>query len=164
MTDENANAGGNGKPAGRNNTNIMRDAFYIFLILAAVIGIAGYALSRGVNAQHIAILGYVAFSTVIIAFAAAVLFAIVNGSVSLYGIISEPDTTSTLCNGKPKASLSRFQFLVFTFVVAGLFLMLSIKAEEFVDIPNSVLMLIGLSGGGFIISKAVGHKPKDGGE
>jgi hypothetical protein len=34
--------------------------------------------------------------------------------------------------GSTKASLSRFQFLLFTFVIAGLFLLLSIEAGTFV--------------------------------
>ena len=58
-------------------------------------------------------------------------------------------------DGNPKASLARFQFLLFTFVVAGLFLLLSIEAGTFVEIPNNVLALIGISGGSFLVSKGV---------
>lgn len=54
-----------------------------------------------------------------------------------------------------KASLSRFQFLVFTFIVAGLFLLLSIEAGAFVEVPPTVLGLIGISGGSFIVSKGI---------
>ena len=54
-----------------------------------------------------------------------------------------------------KASLSRFQFLIFTFVVAGLFLLLSIEAGAFVEVPPTVLGLIGISGGSFIVSKGI---------
>lgn len=54
-----------------------------------------------------------------------------------------------------KASLSRFQFLIFTFVVAGLFLLLSIEAGAFVEVPPTVLGLVGISGGSFIISKGI---------
>jgi hypothetical protein len=55
----------------------------------------------------------------------------------------------------PKASLSRFQFLVFTFVIAGLFLLLSIQKGTFVDIPTNVLGLLGVSAGSYLVSQAV---------
>lgn len=134
-----------------------RNVLFILGFLVLVSAIAGYAIHEGAKPSHIALIGFIAFSAVVIAFAAAVLWEIVNGTIDLYGIISEPaDVVDG--KGKPKASLSRFQFLVFTFVVAGLFLMLSIEAGAFVNIPNNVLGLIGLSGGGFIVSKAVGQR------
>ena len=63
--------------------------------------------------------------------------------------------------GAAKASLSRFQFLIFTFVIAGLFLMLSIETGAFVDIPQNVLLLLGISGGSFLVSKGVGKGQSD---
>jgi hypothetical protein len=140
----------------------MRNTAFVLGFLILVIAVGAYAMSRGVRAADIALLGFIAFSAVIVAFAAAVLWEIIRGNIDLYGIISEPQDVARI-NGKPKASLSRFQFLVFTFVVAGLFLMLSIEAGGFVNIPENVLVLIGLSGGGFIVSKGVGHKKDQGG-
>ena len=137
-----------------------RNVLFVLAFLVLVSAIAGYAVYKGATAADIALIGFIAFSAVIVAFAAAVLWEIFDGTIDLYGIISEPQGVADR-DGKPKASLSRFQFLVFTFVVAGLFLMLSIEAGTFVNIPNNVLMLIGLSGGGFIVSKAVGHKKPD---
>jgi hypothetical protein len=55
----------------------------------------------------------------------------------------------------PKASLSRFQFFVFTFVVGGLFLILSLENGQIIEIPNSVLGLLGISGGSYLISKGM---------
>ena len=97
-------------------------------------------------------------SLVILGFASVVLYKILNGEIELDGIISEP--------GKTKASLSRFQFLIFTFVIAGLYLVLSLESGTFVDIPESVLVLLGISGGSYLVSKGIGGKkgPKDGGE
>jgi hypothetical protein len=67
-----------------------------------------------------------------------------------------PDALAAAIRRVPtKASLSRFQFLVFTFVVAGLFLLLSIEAGAFVEVPPTVLGLIGISGGSFIVSKGI---------
>jgi hypothetical protein len=53
-----------------------------------------------------------------------------------------------------KASLSRLQLLACSFVIAGLFLLLSIKAGTFVEIPNNVLALLGVSAGSYLVSKA----------
>ena len=58
-------------------------------------------------------------------------------------------------HGTGKTSLSRFQLLLFTFVIAGTFLVLSLEAGAFVEIPTSVLILLGISGGSFVISKAI---------
>ena len=41
-------------------------------------------------------------------------------------------------------------------VVAGLFLLLSIDAGTFVDIPTNVLALLGISGGSYLVAKGVG--------
>jgi hypothetical protein len=131
---------------------------FVVAFVALVIAVSYWAVIKGANATHISIVGFTAFSIIIVAFAAAVLWKIVNGEVKLAGLISELDEDDKSKMGK--ASLSRFQFLIFTFVVAGLFLMLSIETGGFVEIPTNVLGLLGISGGSFIVSKAVGMKPK----
>lgn len=60
-----------------------------------------------------------------------------------------------------KASLARLQALIFTFVVAALFVIFSLDIGNFVEIPESVLGLLGISGGTFLISKGI-SKEKDG--
>ena len=94
-----------------------------------------------------------------------VLFAILlgkmlNGQIDMNFLISEE-------NGH--ASLSRFQFLVFTFVIAGSYLLLlswalgctgddcpKLIADNVLQLPNipaGVLGLIGISGGSYVIAK-----------
>jgi hypothetical protein len=131
-----------------------------FVIAIAVI--AGAAFHFGIKPSDIALLGFIAFSVIILAFAAAVLWQIGTGAIQLVGLISEPpDPNDPKKLGK--ASLSRFQFLIFTFVIAGLFLMLCIETGAFVDIPTNVLALLGISGGSYVVSKAVeqGGKKKE---
>lgn len=55
------------------------------------------------------------------------------------------------------ASLSRFQFLVFTFVVAmSLFYLIVIGTPpRYPDIPNEILALLGISGGSYVLSKGI---------
>ncbi|MGH6871331.1 MAG: hypothetical protein ACREHE_07485 [Rhizomicrobium sp.] len=72
---------------------------------------------------------------------------ILTDKIDITYLLAEPDSG--------KASISRFQFLLFAFVVAGLLLMLSIESGAFVEVPQSVLVLLGLSGGGYVASKTI---------
>jgi hypothetical protein len=105
------------------------------------------------NAPDLALIGFVAIIVIILAFAFLVLWHIVAGTIKLDGLIAELDPAQPELFGK--ASLSRFQFLIFTFVVAGLFLLLSIETGAFVTVPGDVLGLLGISGGTFVVSKAM---------
>lgn len=81
----------------------------------------------------------------------AILWLIYNGTIDLSRLISEP-------NGD--ASMSRFQFLVFTFVIS-LSLFLVIVAGKngtpaFPDsIPGGILTLLGISGSSYAVGKAI---------
>ncbi|MET3667935.1 hypothetical protein [Caulobacter sp. 1776] len=90
----------------------------------------------------------VAIVLVILGIAALVLWKMFTGKIPLDFLIAEPGEAN-------KASLSRFQFLIFTFVVAGLFLLLSIESGTFVEIPTSVLALLGISGGSYVLAKGI---------
>jgi hypothetical protein len=111
--------------------------------------------------QNIATIGFGVIVTIILLFALLVLWKIYNNDIKIDGLLTEPPPPGTEMKDA-KASLSRFQFLIFTFVVAGLFLLLSIEAGTFVDVPQNVLVLLGISGGSYVVSKAVGPgKKKD---
>lgn len=97
---------------------------------------------------------------IILGFAGAVLYLIFCGKIELAGILSEPRAPGD--SGPAKASLSRFQFLIFTFVIAGLYLILSLESGNFVDIPDSVLVLLGISGGSYLVSKGLAKNGKNG--
>lgn len=86
---------------------------------------------------------------VLVAFAATIIYYMWTGKMDLRRLISEP-------NGD--ASMSRFQLLVFTVVVAfGLFLvMVSGDTPKFPDsIPSSVLTLLGISASSYVVSKGI---------
>ncbi|HKD85117.1 MAG TPA: hypothetical protein VKB58_10240 [Terriglobales bacterium] len=80
--------------------------------------------------------------------AAVILWLILHGDIDLTRLISEP-------NGD--ASLSRLQFLVFTFVIAlSLFLIIAAGSPpHFPDIPGTVLTLLGISGSSYLVSKGI---------
>ena len=72
------------------------------------------------------------------------------------------DLSDLVCEAPPdgvkgagKASLSRFQFLLFTFLIAGLFVVLSLESGTLIEIPNGVVGLMGVSGLSYVVSKAV---------
>ena len=77
-----------------------------------------------------------------------ILVYIITGKIDLKYVISEEDGS---------ASLSRFQFLIFTFVIA-LSLLLVIVSQNppgFPTIPPEIFILLGISGGTYVISKGV---------
>ena len=90
-----------------------------------------------------------AVTVVILGMAIIILWKIFTNEIDLTHLIAE--------NGK--ASLSRFQLLVFTFVIAGIYLLLCIESGTFVDIPESVLGLLGISSASYVLSKGIGAKP-----
>ena len=77
-----------------------------------------------------------------------ILWYMVTGKINLEKLISESDGT---------ASMSRFQFLVFTIVIAmSLFLIVVGETPpKFPTIPPEVLALLGISGGSYVISKGI---------
>jgi hypothetical protein len=87
---------------------------------------------------------------------AAIIYLVLRGHIDLSRLISEP-------NGD--ASMSRFQLLVFTFVVTlCLFLIVAghPTAPAFPDIPGSVLALLGISASSYTVSKAIQFSSADG--
>ena len=96
------------------------------------------------NLDEIGIM-YWAFVVLVLAFAALVLWRLWN--VDMSGLIEESDSS--------KASLSRFQFLLFTFVIAGLYVVFCLDTGDFIEIPGSVLALMGISGGSYVVSKGI---------
>jgi uncharacterized BrkB/YihY/UPF0761 family membrane protein len=67
------------------------------------------------------------------------------------------DLKHLLAGDDGHASLSRFQFLIFTFVIAlSLFLIIVNHAPpEFPGIPGGILALLGISGGSYVVAKGV---------
>jgi uncharacterized BrkB/YihY/UPF0761 family membrane protein len=84
------------------------------------------------------------------AFALAIIYKMLKGDINLMYLIAGADGD---------ASLSRFQFLIFTFVIAlGLFLIILSQSPVPAfpaTIPGGILALLGISGGSYVTSKAV---------
>ena len=82
-----------------------------------------------------------------------VLYFILTGKIRLTGLLDE--------EGGDKASMARFQFLVFTFIIAlSLFLVIASSGGadgtlSFPEIPAEIFALLGISGGSFLVSKGI---------
>ena len=81
-------------------------------------------------------------------FGLAILWLIARREINLQKLISE-------ANGD--ASLSRFQFLIFTFVIALSFFYVVVKSDDATlpSIPGEIIGLLGISGGSYVISKGI---------
>src|ERR1044072_8835154 len=87
----------------------------------------------------------------------AILYYVFTGRIDLSGLISEPSG---------EASMSRFQLLVFTFVIAAsLFLIIAsaTPSPKFPDvIPNGILVLLGISASSYLVSKGIQQSSPEG--
>jgi hypothetical protein len=91
------------------------------------------------------------------AYGMTILVAIINGEIDL----------STLLSEDGKASMSRFQLMIFTFVIAlSLFLMVTETGSsgdpKFPEVPASVLTLLGISASTYAVSKGIQAGSKNG--
>jgi hypothetical protein len=96
-------------------------------------------------------LGFLAF------LGAAVIWLIWTGKINLARLISEP-------NGD--ASMSRFQLLIFTFIIAAsLFLVVAGNQDGPAfpaEIPQGVLLLLGISSSSYLVSKGIQFSAPEG--
>jgi hypothetical protein len=76
----------------------------------------------------------------------AVVVAIFQGKIDLRLLVSEKTG---------EASMSRFQLLMFTFVVAASLFLLVVKNGEFPEVTPEILSLLGISGGTYVIAKGL---------
>jgi hypothetical protein len=80
---------------------------------------------------------------------AVVLWKILNDTIDLKYLISDE---------LGWASLSRFQFLIFTFVIAMSLFFVILNHQPYPDypkIPPEILALLGISGGSYVLSKGI---------
>lgn len=86
------------------------------------------------------------------------LFVGVAGLIILYKMaVGKIDLNKLISEENGDASMSRFQLLIFTFVIAmSLFLVIVSDPIGFPDqIPAEILALLGISGGSYLVSKGI---------
>lgn len=98
------------------------------------------------NLATLSVLDATALSLVLLGIAARVLLLIWLGRI---------DLTFLLADENGDASFSRFQCLVFTFVVAGCIFDLTLQDGKFPEIDGNVLILMGISGATYATAKGI---------
>jgi hypothetical protein len=90
---------------------------------------------------------------------------IVVGLVGLIGLVivyqmfvGKIDLAKLISESDGKGSMSRLQFLIFSFVIAGSFFLITISKNPPAfptKIPGEVLALLGISGGSYVLGKGI---------
>jgi hypothetical protein len=86
----------------------------------------------------------------------AIIYYVFSGRIDLSGLISEPGG---------EASMSRFQLLIFTFVIAACLFLIVASASPPVfpaEIPQGILVLLGISSSSYLVSKGIQASSKQG--
>lgn len=86
----------------------------------------------------------------------AILYQVFTGRIDLRGLISEPTG---------EASMSRFQLLIFTFVIAACLFLVTGSPEPPTfpkEIPNGILVLLGISSSSYLVSKGIQFSSPEG--
>ena len=123
--------------------------------LAAVVAVAAGTVKPGDFWNAISAAVAISVLILVCGSGSAVVWALINGRIDLRYLLSEPGGTDAAGKSSHKASLSRFQFLIFTFVIAGLYLALSLEKGTLIEIPSNVLLLLGISSTTYGASKGI---------
>src|SRR5579863_5817146 len=105
------------------------------LAVAVLVGVLLYFKGSDAMVNLKVLTGYVALILVFF-YGFMVLVEMVRGRINLSKLVSESDGT---------ASMSRFQLLIFTFVIALSLVLMVASDSKFPAIPNEVLILLGIS-------------------
>jgi hypothetical protein len=91
----------------------------------------------------------------LLGFLVMILYLCVKGKIDLSTLLNDP--------GLNKASLSRFQLLLSTFVIVGCYLAITLTNPPdngiLYDIPSGLLVFFGISGGSYLVSTNLSGAP-----
>lgn len=129
----------------------------LLFVAAAILGLVLYlANQQGTLAMMQLTVGWML--TLLIGVAGlTILWQIWIGKIDMSHLFSE--------GADGQASFSRFQFFIFTFVIAMCLFLVVIgdgKQPKFTEIPSSVLMLLGISSGSYLVAKGIAEKDEIG--
>jgi len=120
----------------------------VSLILAVIAALIIYFNEKGSAMERLAVVAGYAILILVFFFGLMVLIAMATGQIDLSKLISEPTGD---------ASVSRFQLLIFTFVIALSLLMIIVGNTPlaFPGIPNQILALLGISAATYGVGKGI---------
>ena len=97
--------------------------------------------------------------------ALTVLIYVVSGFLALLQALivwkmanNDIDLKFLIADAEGYASLSRFQFLIFTFVIGVGVVYLTVQGEAFPKLDHGVLVLLGISGASYALGKGLDNK------
>jgi membrane protease YdiL (CAAX protease family) len=128
---------------------------YIGLALLVILAIYIAVALKGEPMEKLQLTAGYAAMVLVFGYGAVVLTALANGAIDLKNLIEE-------MNGG--ASMSRFQLLIFTFIIGFSFLFVTLKTGRLPAIPAEVLTLLGISASTFAVSKAIQAGLSDSGQ
>ena len=134
------------------NTNESRIPILIVLAMLAIAIAVGVMIffvekDRSPMVRLTIFAGYLVL-ILVFAYGLLTLYAMASGKIDLKMLIGESDGS---------ASMSRFQLLIFTFVIALSIVMMVVSTTppRFPAIPNEVLILLGISASTYAVSKGI---------
>jgi hypothetical protein len=119
------------------------------LVIAIVVGIMIFFVEKDKTPlMRLTIFAGYLVLILVFAYGLLTLYAMASGKIDLQKLVSESDGS---------ASMSRFQLLIFTFVIALSIVMMVVSANppKFPAIPNEVLILLGISASTYAVSKGI---------
>lgn len=120
-------------------------AVAIVLVVATIVALYRPGTSAEMAQRLSLAIGY-GLAILVFLFGAAILFEIATGNMDLSTLLSESGGG---------ASMSRFQLLIFTFVIALSLFSIVVKDGKFPPIPSEVLTLLGISATTYGVSKGI---------
>jgi hypothetical protein len=134
----------------RSETRYILMGAAVLIILAVVLAyLPGDQASTDIALNKLKIATGYTLLALIFLFGFSVLVYIANGSIDLSDLLSESD-------GSKGASMSRFQLLIFTLVIALSLFLVVVSTMKFPDsIPPEILTLLGISASTFAVSKGI---------
>jgi len=121
------------------------------LALAVVAVILVYNCDKCSPADRLMLL--VGYGTLILVFfyGFMILLDIAVGRIDLSRLLSEVGPDGKTCH----ASMSRFQLLIFTFVIGMSLFLITVSAKKFPAVPAEILTLLGISASTYAVSKGI---------
>ena len=90
-----------------------------------------------------------AYAMLVLLFGFFVIAAIASGKIDISTLLTEGTGDAS------KASMSRFQLLIFTFVIGVSFFLVVLSDGKLPEVPNQVLTLLGISASTYGVSKGI---------
>ncbi|HTA46747.1 MAG TPA: hypothetical protein VK789_30095 [Bryobacteraceae bacterium] len=124
-------------------------AVLVVLFVVLAFAVQGDAASTQIALNKLKIATGFTLLALIFLFGFAVLVYIANGSIDLSDLLSETGDSKG-------ASMSRFQLLIFTLVIALSLFLVTVSNMKFPDsIPPEILTLLGISASTYAVSKGI---------